>query len=293
MAEPEFNGKYNNLFFAYGFFKPNEVAYSLIEEHVDFFKKFELNNYKLLHRNGMPMITRGRDKTEGYLIKFKEDKSRAAYNLISKSKSKSLYEWKVLIFDSNRINCLLAVDESLGKDYGGINYSGLKDLGFCQTLEYIRTNLNKFEFGELKTNNNFLFLQMNYMLLWGVIDKYTTSRYGGWGQVENVKKLSNEKYFRDGLRKVRPDYSSVYSSRSDNEYILNLNRKGNKKYFDAANYYYHVRCNITHGGKVSWDNAEHLKCDLGNLLEIMEYVFDKSFFRFSDYELENGYKYDG
>ena len=41
------------------------------------------------------------------------------------------------------------------------------------------------------------------------------------------------------------------------------------------------------------DNAEHLKYDLGNLLEIMEYVLDKSFFKFSEYELEKGYKYKG
>lgn len=293
MAEPIFKGKFNKPFFAYGVFKPNQVAYSLIEEYVDNFKKFELNNYSLLHRNGMPMITRGRGKTEGYLIKFKENYCNVAYNLISKSKSKSLYEWKVVIIDFEPINCLLAVNEGLGKDYGSTCYSGINDLGFCETLDYIRTNIDKFESGEFKSNNDFLFLQMNYMLLWGVIDKYTSSRYGGWGQVENVKKLSKEKYFREGLKKVRPDYSSVYSSRSDDEYILNLNRKGNKKYFDAANYYYHIRCNITHGGKVSWDNAEHLKYDLGNLLEIMEYILDKSFFKFSEYELEKGYKYKG
>lgn len=291
MAKVEFYNKdFNKPFFAYGAFKPNQVAFSVIEGYVDSFKIYNLVNYELLHRNGMPMISRENGyNTEGYLIYFNKDNAREAYNAISQSKSISLYEWKELKIESESFNCLISRKKEYGKTYGDSNYDGRKDIGFCQSLYYIKENLEEFESKKYPESNDFLFLQMNYMLLWGIIDKYTSLRYGGWGQGKKVEILSQDPLFRKGLRKYANGPKDVFSSRSSDKCILDMNNRNKKRYSDAAKYYYHVRCNITHGGKVSWGNHYQLANDLGELLSIMEYVLKESFTKFSIEELERGY----
>lgn len=279
---------YENAFLAYGTFKPNQVSFSLIEDYVEDCNKSTLQNYRLLHRNGMPMIEKNEGyNTSCYLIKFDSDYSEKAYNLISKSRSDSLFEWVEIDIDSKRVNCLIAKCKPdpenkhpckpLGEPYHSDNYDGKEDIGFYRTLDFIESNLNEIPMSNI-TSDYFLFLQMNYMLLWAVIDKYNALRYGGWGQMANVIKLSKENAFREAMQEYvhNRDYV-VYSSRGDQDFKLDVERDSNKGYELMISYYYHLRCNITHGGKVIFQDSEPVKLAIEDLLKVMRYILNDAF----------------
>lgn len=266
-------------FFAYGVFMPNQVGYSLIKDYVcggdD--EIVVLKNYSLMHRNGMPMITRVQgSKTCGYLLEFCEDTARDAYNVISDSRSNSLYEWIELPIKSQRVNCLVSKAKRFGIPYYFDKYDGKHDLGFYDALNYIDRNL-KSSNSILSDEESLFFIQMNYMMLWSIIDKYTSLRYGGWGQVENVIKLSKENAFRKSLRAQieNRERMEVFSSRSSEKCTLDLNQS--KKYEKSAKYYYQLRCNITHGGKTRYEEGEKVKLALEDLSKVMRDVLDDAF----------------
>ena len=68
--------------------------------------------------------------------------------------------------------------------------------------------------------------------------------------MSRVAKLSKETTFRDAIQQfVQNRPAVVYSLSSNDKYNLDLTRSSNG-YKNIANYYYHIRCNIVHGGKV-------------------------------------------
>lgn len=289
MAGVDLNGlNYENAFLAYGTFKPNQVSFSLIEDCVENDYRLPLQDYRLLHRNGMPMIEKNEGYTTScYLLKFKEGCAEKAYNRISKSRSNSLFEWTEININSERVNCLIAKRKpdpenprkckSLGDPYHSDEYDGKDDLGFYRTLDFIESNLKETHLSNIY-QDEFLFLQMNYMLLWAVIDKYMSLRYVGWGQMINVRKLSKEPALRDAIDKyVQSREQPVYSSRGDQEFDLNVEQKSNKGYENMMSYYYHMRCNIVHGGKVIYQNSEPVKLAIEELLKVMRYILNDAF----------------
>ena len=42
-------------------------------------------------------------------------------------------------------------------------------------------------------------------------------------------------------------------------------------------YYYHMRCNITHGGKVGFQDSEPVKLAIEDLLKVMRYILNDAF----------------
>ena len=289
MAGVDLNGlNYENAFLAYGTFKPNQVSFSLIEDCVENGYELPLQNYRLLHRNGMPMIEKSEgDTTSCYILKFKGDCAERAYNRISKSRSDSLFEWIEINIDSQIVNCLIAKRKPdpddpckcklLGDPYHSDEYDGKEDVGFYRTLDFIESNLKETHLSNIY-QDEFLFLQMNYMLLWAVIDKYMSLRYGGWGQMKSVRKLSKEPALREAIGKyVQSREQPVYSSRGDEDFDLDVEIRSNKGYEDMMKYYYHIRCNITHGGKVIYQNSDLVRLAIEDLLKVMRYILNDAF----------------
>ena len=270
---------YNNAFLAYGVFKPKQVAYSLIKDYVSHYsEEIYLMDYQLLHRNGMPMIVENTGfNTYCNLITFNRDNNKKAYETISKPRSNSLFKWDEIEINSQTVNCLVAKNQNMGEPYVYEKYDGKNDIGFYETLNFIKSNLDK-QRNDNHDQNNFLLLQMNYMLLWSVIDKYTALRYGGWGQMTRVEKLSKETAFRNAIQNHVQDRSAyVYSSSSNNKYDLDVTRRSNNGYENIAKYYYHIRCNIVHGGKVMFQESEPVKLATEELLNVMRYILDDAF----------------
>ena len=282
-------------YFAYGAFKPKQVAFPVIKHFVDYVEPYELNRYQLKHRNGMPMVVEDYCDVsiKGYLIYFNDNtvqvynksKNRNelwdAYDFICKTKPKSLFKWRDEHIGDKYFNIILGKDSDFGVSYSRNNgvYDGRRDSDFFGVIEFIKNNL---EIMEINQNDmvSLYELQMNYMLLWSAIDKYLALCNGGWFQRNNVISWSQSEEFKESFDVGRQH--TVHSSSGASSYDLNPNKTKT-----SAEYYYQLRCNIVHSGKRHNGDIFFLENSLGELLTIFENVLKISFDseRYDEYDL--------
>ena len=264
-------------YFAYDSFKPGEIAFPLIEYFVDDIEKTSVE-YPVGTRNGVPALLDKKsqwDKTEGYLIKFNKntvtkyyDKTNA-YDFIRSTKNKNLYEWRTIELENGeKVNAIFGLDEKYFPKED-IGYTGKHDPSFNEFIEHINNNLNNSYMDDFI--DNYLYLQMNYMLLWSCIDKYLALCYGGWYQNSNVKELSRWRSFKEALSHINR-YDRIHSLKNNKKLHLN------KKYSNSINYYYQLRCNIVHEGKILTKETYKVRNSLNELLLIFSYILNDTFY---------------
>ena len=265
-------------FFAYGIFKPNQLAYSRIASFVRKTYPEEIN-YNMLMRDGVPIIVPKRNdmshsKTRGHLIYFNDVDSKDAYDIISSNQLEKLYKWEVIEVGENKANVLMGVNPKLGSTYHegpeGC-YDGKEDPYFKEAIKVIEQELND-KSKHLPSINNFFRLQMAYMLLWSSIERYCSLKYNGQSIGENNRKLSEEIVFRRGLKMFVESERKVYSAENLREYKLNP-----LKPYDSIRYYYTIRCNAVHRGKAYGSDEYMLRQSLIELLNIFNEVLNDTF----------------
>lgn len=279
-------------YFAYGPFKPGQVAFPIIKYFVKDFKEFELEYYTLGQRNGTPMLLERGQCAKGYILYFNdlkidykmgydsESKIYDAYDFIRLSKSKSLYKWReVEIVSGKRVNILLAkknkygspnVDD--GENYIN-NYDGKSNKMFYKTLEYLYSNLKIFDIPGFPNLQDFANLQMNYMFLWSSIDNFLSLGYGGWDQRKHIIEWSKWEEFKQALLNNVNGTSSVKSTQNSRTYYLNP-----EKPIQSIQYYYQFRCNVVHSGKENMMDFFKLRRAFYELLNIFWDVLDLTFY---------------
>lgn len=265
----------NLPFFAYGIFKPGQLAYSRIKSYVKKYEKTEIN-FNMLIRDGVPILA---DKshhhgTKGVLIYFNENDKEEAYETISGTEPKNLYKWEEEYIGSERINVLVGVCPRFGSsclDYGS-EYDGRKDPYFKEAIKLIEENLKNHKSRGMDIKP-FFNLQMNYMLLWAAIERYTKIKYGK-KLGENNKKLSEEKIFQESLKEHVDNNirEHVYSAEDLRKYYLNPENP-----FYSIKYYYTLRCNVVHRGKAVIHDEQKIERALTELLAIFKDVLDDTF----------------
>ena len=265
-------------FFAYGIFKPNQLAYSKIEEYVKKAIPIE-TNYRMKMRDGVPILVHNQTNapyTKGYLIYFKEEDRSKAYKAISETEPALLYEWEEIDINNNKSNVLMGVNADMGSsypEYDDNDFKGENDPFFKEAIELIEENLDeKKKYGFLDVKN-FFNIQMNYMLLWSAIERYSSLKYENKGKGENNRTFAKEKAFQEGLKKYctgrkRP----IYSAEDLRQYIFDPNRPEM-----AIKYYYTLRCNVVHRGKAVVQDEELLENCLKELLNIFKDVLADTF----------------
>lgn len=262
-------------FFTYGILKPGQIAYSKIRDEIE--EKIECEiNYSMLHRDGVPILTNNqRDyiKTKGYIYYFKDNDR--AYNIICESFSNKLYRWGTIEIDGEEVNVLFGFkpihgSEHIESDIDRESFDGRRDPLFKEGLELIRENLESEHYSWEK---GFFKLQMNYMLLWSAIDRFSRLRYNKEKEHENRIEMSKEKVFRDALEKyANNEHRSVFNTEQLFENKFDMD---NPKH--CINYYYTLRCNIVHRGKSSMRDIDMLEQATRELLDIFEYMLDDAF----------------
>ena len=264
-------------FFAYGIYKPGQLAYSKIENCVKTHYNYEIN-YRMLMRDGVPLITPAGDKsrarTAGYLIYFNEKCSKTAYETISENMHAKLYEWKEIKVGENRVNVLMGVKPKMGslgiKSHPG-NYDGRDDPYFKEAIEVVENELND-ENKHWSNINDFFKLQMSYLLLWTAIERYASLKYNCPKIWQKWKRLSNEGVFKESLKKHVKKQRKVYSADDLREYALNP-----EKPYYSIKYYYTIRCNAAHRGKALHADDNMLRQSLKELLEIFKDILKDTF----------------
>lgn len=288
-------------FFAYGFYKPHQLAYPQIERFVKGNPKKAKAKAFLKQINGIPVLVENDDSDssnyiEGYLIKFKNNQETDAYERVGYSRNKGIYKWEVMNVDGQRANVLVSSKPKLFEDEGAwynnydFNppkymkddvklecYDWRKDPLFKKPLEYINLAISHQRparnHSEQYTKS--LEIQMLYMLLWVSIDRFLSFRYGETKN-NNVLLLSEEKSFRDALKnyveedeRVFYNRKNVYSTKHLRDYELNPNKPA-----CSAMFYYTIRNNVVHNGKALDIEQDMLLKALTQLLNIFSYVVE-------------------
>lgn len=265
-------------FFAYGIFKPKQLAYSKIKNHVDEEKLINAEvNYGMKIRDGVPILI---DKqrwghTNGFIITFREGHEEESYNVISKTLLKKLYEWRTIEIDGKPVNVLFGVDPDKGSNYiedpeDSINFDGKKDPLFSKVLGLIERNLNSIKFSW--EGEGFFELQMNYMMLWSAIDRYSSLKYNR-DKTTNNKKFANQKAFREGIKNFEDKFHMPVYSNED----LKIHEFDAEDYENTIFYYYTFRCNVVHKGKSMPGDYDMLRQATEELLEIFKDVLNDTF----------------
>ena len=268
--------KTNLPFFAYGIFKPGQLAYSKIESLVDEISPAKIN-YLMKLRDGVPILIdheKESFQTKGFIITFNDNEK--AYNIISNTLSKKLYKWKKIKIGKKEVNILFAVNPYKGsnniedKDEKH-DFNGKNDPFFKEAISLVEKNLKSIE--PSWNMEDFFKVQMNYMLLWSAIDRYSSLKYNQNSKNMNNKKFAEEKAFKKCIRKYKKDkHIPVYSAEDLKMYEFKVNDP-----VKTLKYYYTIRCNVVHRGKSMLGDFKMLKQATEELLEIFKEILNDTF----------------
>ena len=288
-------------FLAYGFFKPRQLAYHLIKGYVFNKPKGVSINYRLYHINGMPVLKPheyAKWEVDAYIIEFRHGKEKPAYNKIGLSKNKHIYKWDVISLCGKKVNVLVNAGDESFPIYTGEwnNYDWRNDPIYQNTLDYLDENIAQlkidFNNNDLDIANNpmrFIHIQSLYRTLWTAIDRFLTFRYGDT-QKWNVRKWADEDFFKKALR---DNHNALFQQRFyENEEDIDWgNDEWDKTVFSATDlddytlnpshptcsalYYYTLRNNVVHAGKMLPSEVNMVLNALLGLTEIFRYSLDK------------------
>ena len=264
-------------FFAYGFFRPGEISFMGIKDYV-FDVKPVIVKGEIKHRDGLNFYLDNQQKTvDGYLIYFHSGMGKMAYDFINSMEPNKLFTWRSGILGDVPYNVLYGKKPTKGsvenQDEFGRD-SVWQDPFFTVALE--DTLLNGFVDGNPKienlTHDKMFKLQMKYMLLWTIIERFIFLRYSFGGEVvASTKKFSENLFLKEALNKFgfdNPIKRDLYAT----NYPKNKIRYSKDDSIKAINYYYQVRCNITHRGKGVHQDLKLLENCYTELYNILIYV---------------------
>lgn len=235
-----------------------------IKEHIKNIEKNKKAVGRLLVRDGIPILDT-EEKTfhaDGDICYFKEAECEEAYGKIIGLEPEKYYTWELQEIEGIKVNLLSGVRAKKGSVVAESSFwdSWNDDALFNTAFEIIEEDLPKLGVNFID-GKKFLKLQMLYLLLWTSIERYLGLRYSFRGSEisSKIRSLSNNQNFMEILarRTAKSTYRVIYST----------DRVDDAVKFDSSNakksleYYYQVRCNITHRGKAALgDSALVEKC---------------------------------
>ncbi len=301
----------NNLFlpfFTYGIFRPGEIAYDIIKEFVDETKiQHKTIKGNIMLRDGL-LIFEPTPKMEinGYVLYFKQGKEYEAYRRISELEPKEYYTWShPRASYISQYNILYAYKSEIGIDemkseFGDTLFDSLfssiwndpfinNGLKLIKHFKEIKT-FEDCEKGTLYPNwpeannfNKYLKLQMIYLFLWSIIERFTFLAYGlGLNSNQRNKQLADDEDLHHVVERLRTIPEFDYFKFGFSRKISRTDEPKDKttwtvepsshemNYKKMIDYYYKLRSNITHRGKSGIKNTSNLDKSLSELMFIIE-----------------------
>jgi hypothetical protein len=263
----------NIPFIAYGSFKPSELRYNLIEEYVQDY--YEIKIIGLMEeKDGIPIFGLGNDgyfsfTYSAFVLNFKNECCENAYQKICENEPDSYYEW--LILDNK--NILIGKPTLKGKnDFLEESWSFRNDpyfeYGLNACSEIFKNDNNIYKNDSEKEYFPFFKSSSAYMLLWTIIERFCTLKYGNVSPTQKLKFLTSDpliNWEEELLHIERKD--KIYRSDKINE-VLTLDRhKGAKRNME---YYYGIRSNMVHRGKEVFSDTDRISESFFELKSIFE-----------------------
>jgi len=264
-------------FFAYGIFKPNELAYWLLAPHVINSQECTINGSLFIY-DGLPFLNSQRNlstQVVGKLLYFSPSKKSDAYKQIREHGLQNHYQLKVIQVGTTTANCLVRnLPAGVGRPFMGSEWKGKKDPLFTTALEVVKdlVQTNRVFQNDLKP----LFaLEAAYLLLWSSIERYVSWRHylGGIASSEKVLRLAGEQAFITALSKTVSETREIREAADPRKKLI-LDSHNPRQ---SLGYYYKIRSNLVHQGKSDEDDHERLLKSTGELLAIFREVLEASF----------------
>jgi hypothetical protein len=262
-------------FFAYGIFKPGQLAYQRIGEFVCRSEENCQVHGELRIRDGLPILNPdGGGSVRGTILFFEPGATEKAYQRIVEIEPDKQYKWGVAPSGNQSVNLLLGRSPRKGSTEAETSeWDGRNDPLFTAALDVVgETLVANWESGwDLKPTFR---LQMAYLLLWSSIERYVSMRYHlGDNATAKLKYLAEEPAFCRALQaNVKSKRSVFRADRPDKAYLLDASQPQ-----ESREYYYQVRCNIMHRGKGIPRDHEIVRDSLSELLTIFTAVKDAAF----------------
>jgi hypothetical protein len=269
-------------FFAYGAFKPGELAFTQIETFLDQQPIPAIASGSLMVRDGLPLFdNRGDGNVDGFLLAFSKDRCRLAYETICRFEPKAIYFWEAANLLSPVVSANLLsgkkFDRGRPQDLEGNSWSFRLDPVFQHGLPVIEETVLKLgheRFVSAPPENfdwpRFFRLQMAYLLLWSAIERFSAFAYGpGLSPEHRINALGNDPRFLSALRRHLSSPSQEVSDSRDPGDRLHLDRA---RLEEAADYFYQVRSNLSHRGKGAYSDGEIVRQSLSTLLAVFKDV---------------------
>lgn len=226
----------------------------------------------------------------GDVFWFDPEKCQETYDSIQSIEPENQYSWEEKKTTTGiKVNVLVGRRIRDQDHIMDIPWNGKDDPFFVEAIDIVDRVLSKCSPVSSMGNGsretaakNFLELQMAYMLLWTAIERYATLRYniGKGAPANNIGKVAKEPAFKGALiRHVRLDGISSGRKRTlyradDPQKKVELNVTNSEKSID---YYYQLRCNITHRGKALLDDYSTLMISTQELKNIFVDIKNQAF----------------
>jgi hypothetical protein len=260
-------------FFAYGIFKPGELAFLRIKDLVEECSECTIKG-ALRIRDGLPIASPDeRGQIAGVLIRFRASTEHEAYLRIADLEPDKQYRWVTQMADDEKTNTLAGRSPNKGSVPLDGEWSGRNDPLFTAALAVVQETLEWNRSFEWDLRPLFR-LEMAYLLLWTSIERYASLRYHlGDNSMKKVVKMADESEFRAALARHVIERREVYRTNDPTErYVLS---GGDPR--SSINYYYQLRSNLVHRGKsISLDHDRVLK-SLEELLTIFRETLRAAF----------------
>jgi hypothetical protein len=261
-------------FFAYGVFKPGELAFLQIKDLVESTKADQFVKGEVRLRDGLPIADLEKEgELRGELITFRKGSENQAYQRIAALEPGNQYRWDVCSLGDKAANILVGLSPNKGSIYSEYEWEGRKDPLFTDALDVIAETLD--------TNKDFTMdlkpmfrLEMAYMLLWSAIERYSSLRYHlGHKATEKVMNIAKEEAFKNALQSHVSETRKVQRADRPKQSIA-LTRDEPE---ESLLYYYQIRSNLVHRGKAAFEDFNRVKCSLEELLPIFRSVLEVAF----------------
>ena len=107
---------------------------------------------------------------------------------------------------------------------------------------------------------------MAYLLLWSAIERFTAFAYSPrLNAADRIERFGRDQRFADALTRTLNDTERVVARSMKPEELLRLDPADP---IESINYYYQVRCNLSHRGKAAYSDGETVRRSLKELYSI-------------------------
>src|SRR6185437_10953488 len=257
-------------FFAYGIFRPGQLGFFQLKQLVSKIQASQVVG-SLLLRDGLPIIDpKGAGHVNGAMLSFTTSKAaKEAYDRISALEPDKHYRWGEDHISGVSVNVLFGRSPRKGSvPCEDDEWDGWEDPLFRSALDVVDETLQSQKQFEWDLRPLFR-LQMAYLLLWSVIERYVSLRYHFGNKVmEKVNHLACESAFGLGLKRYVTERRDVHRADRPDQKVV-LDPESPEK---ALAFYYQIRSNITHRGKDVGRDHERILNSLCELLSIFRDV---------------------